>query len=80
MYYHNVYHHYTLNLYNIKDVISMQNCFIAELNPYEQAIQFCKQKIKDALAAHLPKLAAEWKLELDRWSENYRKYLLATSR
>ena len=58
----------------------MQNCFISELNPYEQAIQFCKQKIKDALAAHLPKLAAEWKLELDRWSENYRKYLLATSR
>lgn len=48
--------------------------FEVELNPYEQAINLCKQKIREFTAAKRDDLAKLWTKELDKWNGEYRKF------
>ena len=76
----NVYRHYTLNLYNIKDVKLMVQFDKPELNAFEKAIELCKSQIKNWTAAHRSDLVQVWKQELDKWNTEYSKYLSTVSR
>lgn len=48
--------------------------FEVELNPYEQAINLCKQRIKESTAAKRDDLAKLWTKELDKWNKAYHKF------
>lgn len=45
-----------------------------ELNPYEKAIEFCKNEIAKWTAKR-PDLAKAYAEELDHWNKSYAQYL-----
>lgn len=45
-----------------------------ELNPYERAIEFCKQQIKKWTPCR-PDLVKAYNDELDHWNKSYSRYL-----